>query len=265
MKIDGHIHTPYCPHGSKDTFVSYIEKAISQSFTSISFTEHAPLPKSFQDPTPDKDSGMAPHLLPLYIQELQELKERYKTQIKINIGLEIDYIVGYEDETKAFLNEFGPQLDDAILSVHFLRYQDEYCCIDFSEDEFIRFANRVGSVEAVYDLYYDTLQQSITADLGPYKPKRIGHPTLVHKFQHAHKQQIDDEQRVKSILKLMADNDYELDYNSAGLSKSFCLEPYPPYYYMDYVKSINLRYIFGSDAHTAKDLHQHYELLMRSI
>ena len=28
MKIDGHVHTPFCPHGSSDLFEQYIEKAI---------------------------------------------------------------------------------------------------------------------------------------------------------------------------------------------------------------------------------------------
>ena len=30
MKKDGHIHTPFCPHGSTDSFEQYIEKAIEQ-------------------------------------------------------------------------------------------------------------------------------------------------------------------------------------------------------------------------------------------
>lgn len=262
MKIDGHIHSPYCPHGSTDTLVSYIEKAISHSFTQISFTEHAPLPKNFLDPTPDKDSGMKPDLLAPYIAELQALKERYKDQIDIKIGLEVDYLVGYEQETTDFLNEIGPQLDDAILSVHFLHFENEYCCIDFSEDEFLRFSKKVGSVQDVYHLYYDTVQRSIEADLGPYKPTRIGHPTLVHKFQLAHKEKIDDRQQIEHILQLMKTNDYTLDFNSAGLSKKYCLQSYPPAQYLSFVKSIGLRYTFGSDAHTAADLHQHYDTLM---
>ena len=262
MKIDGHIHSPYCPHGSNDTFVSYIETAISQSFTHISFTEHAPLPKGFDDPTPDKDSGMAPHLLPLYLQELRELKERYKDQITIQIGLEVDYIVGFEQETTAFLNEFGPYLDDAILSVHFLQFEGKYCCVDFSTEEFLSFSEKVGSVQGVYDLYYETVHKSIATDLGPYKPTRIGHPTLVHKFQLAHGEQIDDEQQVKAVLLAMAERNYTLDFNSAGLSKKYCQESYPPLSYLDFVKSIGLRYTFGSDAHTAHDLHQHYDKLM---
>lgn len=265
MKIDGHIHTPFCPHGTTDALVDYIEHAIKHSFTHISFTEHAPLPVNFNDPTPDKDSGMKRELLQPYFEQLTELKKAYQNKIQILIGLEVDYIEGYENETTAFLNEVGPQLDDAILSVHFLKFQDDYCCIDFSTEEFMRFANQVSSVSNVYDLYYKTVQQSVLADLGPFKPKRIGHPTLVHKFQHAHKQIIDDATQIRSTLQLIANEGYTLDFNSAGLSKEHCLESYPPLSYIDYVKQIGLPFIFGSDAHRVKDLHQHYDILKQSF
>ncbi len=261
MKRDGHIHTPFCPHGSSDLLELYIEKAISSGFTDISFTEHAPLPANFDDPTPDQDSGMNPDYLDNYFLQLAELQKYYRSKINIRIGLEVDYIIGYEKETTAFLNEVGPRLDDAILSVHFLRHEHTYSCIDFSETEFMRFAEQVGSVKKVYDLYYNTLETSILADLGPYKPKRIGHPTLVHKFQHFHGETIDDDAQVKLILQLMKEQGYELDYNGAGLSKKHCLEPYPPIHLFEYAQSIELPYVFGSDAHTVKDLHQHYTKL----
>lgn len=263
MKKDGHIHTPFCPHGSPDLFEHYIEKSIKIGFNEISFTEHAPLPTTFDDPTPDKDSGMKPTYLQNYLLQLQELKLFYQNKIKINIGLEVDYIIGYEQETTAFLNEIGPSLDDTILSVHFLQHENTYSCIDFSDTEFMRFAGEVGSIQAVYDLYYKTVQASITADLGKHKPKRIGHPTLVHKFQHAHGESIKDDEQVKAILRLMKELDYELDYNSAGLSKQYCLETYPPVHLFEYAQSIGLPYVFGSDAHTAKDLHQHYDKLFK--
>ena len=53
-------------------------------------------------------------------------------------------------------------------------------------------------------------------------------------------------------------NGYELDVNSAGLSKRLCREPYPPYKSIEYALSIQLPVVFGSDAHTAIDLHQHF-------
>lgn len=261
MKIDGHIHTPFCPHGSNDAFEKYIEKAIASDFTTISFTEHAPLPVEFDDPTPDKDSGMAYDKLQEYFKTIAVLKEKYRHHITINAGLEVDYIVGYEQQTTDFLNTFGPQLDDAILSVHFLPLNGQYTCIDFSDEVYMQFAKQIGSVKEMYDLYYNIVEKSILADLGPYKPKRIGHPTLIHKFQLAHGETIDDDTQIKRILQLMKQHGYALDVNSAGLEKPLCQQPYPPLPYINYAQSIALPYVFGSDAHTVSGLHKHYDLL----
>lgn len=264
MKKDGHIHSPFCPHGTQDTFEQYIEKAIRHNFTEITFTEHAPLPTNFTDPTPDKDSGMDPKLLTSYFETLQQLKSRYASQIKINLGLEVDYIVGYETETKALLDIVGPLLDDSILSVHFLKHQDTYTCIDYSAEVYLNFAKKIGGIEQLYDLYYDTVLQSIDANLGHFKPRRIGHPTLVHKFQLAHGMEIDDNARINEVLTRMKEKGYQLDVNSAGLSKSFCKEPYPPMHMIEFARKISLPLVFGSDAHCAKDLHQHYDLIFGS-
>lgn len=261
MKIDGHIHSPYCPHGSTDSFEQYIEKAIANQFTAITFTEHAPLPTGFVDPTPDQDSGMPSEYLMNYIRDLQLLKEKYKQQIDIRIGLEVDFIVGFEQQTKAFLDEVGPYLDDAILSVHFLQHHDTYCCIDFSDDVYLQFAEQVGGMQALYTLYYETVRHSIEAELGEFKPTRIGHPTLVHKFQLAHNEAIDDATQIKELLLFMKQAGYTLDANSAGLSKPLCREPYPSLEWIEFARAINLPIVFGSDAHTAQDLHQHYSVI----
>lgn len=263
LKKDGHIHTPFCPHGTTDPFEKYIEKAIDNNFSQITFTEHAPLPTNFVDPTPDKDSGMNPKLLTAYIEKLKQLKADYAKDITIKIGLEVDYIVGYETETRALLDIVGPLLDDAILSVHFLKFNDTYTCIDFSKEVYLDFAQKVGGIEALYNLYYDTVLKSIDANLGYFKPKRIGHPTLIHKFQLAHGEKIQDDDRIIEVLNHMKEKGYELDVNSAGLSKSYCNEPYPPLHLIDYAQSISLPLVFGSDAHSVKDLHQHYETIFK--
>ncbi len=261
LKRDAHIHTPYCPHGTKDSLENYIKKAINEGFEDITFTEHAPLPTNFVDPTPEKDSGMDPHNLLTYLDELNTLKAKYKDDIHIRIGFEVDYIVGYEVETTSFLNLVGPQIDDAILSVHFLKHDEKYTCIDYSDETFLSFAEQVGSVQAVYNLYYETLKKSIEANLGRYKPIRIGHPTLVHKFQLAHGEKIDDDRQIKEILQLMAEHNCELDVNSAGLAKKYCKESYPPLPYIQYAKELNVPLVFGSDAHQVSDLHQYYDAI----
>ncbi len=47
------------------------------------------------------------------------LKKKYKREIKIHVGFEVDYLPGFEDWTSDFLNEYGKQIDDSILSLHF--------------------------------------------------------------------------------------------------------------------------------------------------
>lgn len=126
MKRDGHIHTHFCPHGTKDSTKSYIEKAIKSGFTDISFTEHAPLPTNFTDPTPDKDSSISMDQLMPYVEEITQLKNSYEKDIRIRVGLEVDFIAGYENEIRSFLNDIGPSLDDAILSVHFLQADNRF-------------------------------------------------------------------------------------------------------------------------------------------
>ncbi|WP_203333232.1 histidinol-phosphatase HisJ [Planococcus beigongshangi] len=259
MKRDAHIHSPYCPHGTQDTLNAYVEKALETGFTDISFTEHAPLPPSFEDTTPEKDSGMDVDALSAYLVAVNEVKDRYKNDIRIRAGLEVDFIEGYEEETRRFLDLFGPMLDDALLSVHFLKLDDGYHCIDFSTDVFMEAARIAGSVPELYNRYYNTVEASVSADLGAFKPKRIGHPTLIHKFQLDHGEAIDDQPQIEKLFRSIAAGGYEIDLNSAGLSKPGCREPYPPEAYLPYAKSLGIPLVFGSDAHSVAGLHKHHE------
>ncbi|MEI4769264.1 histidinol-phosphatase HisJ [Psychrobacillus sp. FJAT-51614] len=265
MRKDGHIHTPYCPHGTLDSFHLYIEKAIQHQFQEITFTEHAPLPKNFIDPTPEQDSGMDYTRLESYLSDIHDLKKQYEKDIIISTGLEVDFISGFEEETISFLNTYGKYLDDSILSVHFLHFRNKYTCIDFSKDSYLDFAQQIGNPMYMYKLYYKTLMDSITSDLGNFKPKRIGHITLIHKFQHALAEKVDDHADIVSILKEMKNQHLQLDVNSAGLAKPFCLESYPSPIYIIMAKELGIPLVFGSDAHQVKDLHQFYHEVNKYI
>lgn len=260
-KYDGHVHSPYCPHGSTDSLESYVEEAIKLGFKGMTFTEHAPLPPSFCDPVPDKDSGMSFERLDEYLIAVKKIKDAYQGKIEIKCGLEIDYIEGFEAETAAFLEEVGPKLDDAILSVHFLLHNNQYTCLDFSPDSFEELVQSLGSIEEVHKLYYQTVFKSLRADLGMYKPKRIGHITLVNKFQK--KFPIEDTFRdnMIKILDEVERQDLSLDYNAAGTVKPLCKEPYPPSWVIHEVANRKIPLIYGSDAHSYKGIGQGFEQL----
>ena len=261
IRFDGHVHTPFCPHGSDDPIEAYIERGIQLGLNGITFTEHAPLPANFTDPAPEQDSAMRMDDMETYIETLTRLKSEYKNEIDIRIGLEVDYIAGYEEETRQFLATWGKYLDDAILSVHFLRFDSEYFCVDYSPEMFARMIEKAGSLHAVYATYYNTVKRSINADLGPYKPKRIGHITLVRKFQKQFPYEENNENDILEILELVKEKGYELDYNSAGLFKSLCGEAYPSAWIVNEAVKRGIPLIYGSDAHQAKDLGQGFEKL----
>ena len=262
MRIkDGHVHTPYCPHGTEESVTAYIEQAIKLGYSESTFTEHAPLPDGFIDPAPAHDSSMEKGHLYSYIEELKRCKEKYKTKIAINIGLEVDYIEGWEPETSIFLNEIGPYLDESILSVHFLKNQDSWFCLDFSETEFNNIIERFKTVDLVYKAYFDTLQKSITMDLGEFKPKRIGHISLVTKFQKKFPTTVNLDSYLLPILFSIKEQGYELDVNTAGLFKPLCGNTYPPVSVIHEAKQMGIPLCYGSDAHHPMDLGRGLDLL----
>ena len=249
---DGHIHTPYCPHGTDDKFEQYVEKAIKVGLDEISFTEHFPLPKGFTDPAPDNDSSINLEQLKSYINDVNKLKDRYKDKIKINVGAEVDYVEGFEKEIKSLLDEYGKYLEDGILSVHMIKIEDEYYCMDFSSEEFEKIVNLLGSIESVYNLYYDTLIKAINADLGEYKPKRIGHLNLVRKYNKKFPYDYSKNKKLEELVKLISEKEYELDYNVAGLFKEDCGEVYINGYLAELIKKYNVKLVLGSDSHSSK-------------
>lgn len=256
MKRDGHIHTHYCPHGTKDSFGEYVEKALELGFEEISFTEHAPLPAGFIDTTPTKDSAIHYEQLSEYFAEINEIKKDYEDRIKINVGLEVDYVEGFEKETTAFLDEIGGQLDDALLSVHFLKFTGEYDCVDYSPDLFAKMVEKYGSIEAIHKNYYRTVLKSINANLGKYKPRRIGHITLVNKFQRRFPVEKDFKAEIDEILRALKKENLQLDYNGAGTAKPLCREPYPPSEIAKKAEAMGIQLVYGSDAHQVKELGQ---------
>ena len=249
---DGHIHSPYCPHGSKDALEDYVKRAIEIGLDEITFTEHLPLPENFKDPSPENDSAMSIDQLHKYMEEVRNLK--YKDKIKINLGVEVDYLEGYEEETRKLLDKYGMYFDDSILSVHILNFNGEYYVIDYSKEEFENISNLMSGVSDVYYKYYKTLKKAVRTDLGEYKPKRIGHLNLVRKFNKVFPYSYDNNIVLEELLMLIKEKGYELDYNVSGLLKEYCKEPYISGHLLELVKKYKIPVVFGSDAHSVKNM-----------
>lgn len=251
---DGHIHSPYCPHGTKDSFELYVEEALKLGLKEITFTEHMPLPEGFMEPEVLKYCAPTLDVIDEYFEELYLIKDKFKKVIKINAGFEVDYIEGYEEEIKWMLNRYGDKIEDSILSVHFIKLEDAYYCVDESPEEFGELVKKLGGVKNVYDSYYGTLLKAVKADLGFLKPKRIGHPTLVRIFNTEYPLKYRNITLLEEIIREVKLRNYEIEFNTAGVRKPYCKEIYPSGIFAELVERYAVNVVYGSDAHTALDI-----------
>jgi histidinol-phosphatase (PHP family) len=267
LKIDGHTHTQYCPHGSGENVELLIEKAIEFGFDEYHITEHTPVPESFKKRLKPIEAietlAMSEFDVDHYLNEMLKVKEKYKDRIRINVGFEYDFLPKHSEWTTHFLNEYGKYCDTGLLSVHYLEGTDGLHCIDYkAEDTLEGLVNFYGSAENFQLAYYELVIQSILENLGPFKPNRIGHMTLCNKFKKFI--QCEDTEKIMNkqieLLKTVKKFDYCLDYNTAGLFKSYCGETYLPDQLLQYVYSLKIDLIYGSDAHSVKDIGRGYDV-----
>lgn len=256
---DGHTHTRLCPHGSKEATRSFVEAALERGFQRISLTEHAPLPKGFEDRAPERDSALPARDLGAYLDEAEELRTEYEGRIEVCVGLEVDWLPGYEAETRALLDHVGPRLQDALLSIHFLRDERDWHCIDHSTEN-LRFGWLADGKdpEASHAAYWDSLALALRADLGPFKPRRIGHLTLMRKF-HAEVGAPDPDwtrARVEPLLLEMAERGIELDWNGARVNFAPCAELMPTPDLALLARDLGIGMVYGSDAHAVRGIGQ---------
>lgn len=258
IKTDGHTHTEYCPHGTGDYAEEMILRAIELGYESYSITEHAPLPQDFlyNSQTSKKydlsDFNMEISDLNHYLKNMHALKEKYKSDIQIKVGFEIDFIEEYTDYNRDFLNEYGKLIDDSIISIHFLEGDSGLRCIDYSPEDFADgLLNHYGSFESVENAYYDKVRCLLESDFGPYKPKRIGHITIYRKFEKYEFNMGEIKPAIipEDIIKSLIENNIGLDYNLSGYSKAYLKDSYPPEKMVRELLDRGLILVPGSDAH----------------
>jgi histidinol-phosphatase (PHP family) len=92
---DTHTHTARCGHAAgRDE--EFVEAAIACGLAAVAVTDHLPfywLPRELHDPA----LAMTPEELPRYIDAVLALKERYRGRVEVLLGIEADYVEGYEE------------------------------------------------------------------------------------------------------------------------------------------------------------------------
>jgi histidinol-phosphatase (PHP family) len=135
MRIDIHNHTTRCNH-AEGTVDEYIQKAIELGIDIYGFSEHAPM--DF-----DPHYRLAFEEMQAYTDDILNAKERYKNDINILFGYEVDYLPGHMDD-----RVLDAKVDYLIGSVHFI---DKW---SFDNPEFIAgWKNK--DIDEIWQAYFE--------------------------------------------------------------------------------------------------------------
>lgn len=115
IHFDYHSHNRRCGHAVGE-MREYIQRAYTLGMTEFGVSDHSPaywLPGDHAQP----GTQMALSWLPGYVEEGWQLKREFDGRITVRVGLEADFIEGYETELAALLDDHP--FDYVLGSVHY--------------------------------------------------------------------------------------------------------------------------------------------------
>lgn len=240
-----HMHSHYCDGvGQLET---YVKKAIDKKMFAIGFSGHAPVPFI-------TDWHMKKSSLASYINDINTLKNKYRNDIQIYSGLEVDYIPG-----KTGPNTFREQhLDIIIGSIHYVGQFENggNCCIDYTTEEFekgleIIFGN---DIEKLVGTYYETMVSMIQND----PPDIIGHLDIIKKLNHNNRYLSEEEDwyrdLISGVISAISASNCIVEINTRGFYKGITREFYPSKWILEKCLKSNIPITISSDAHRPNDI-----------
>ena len=231
MKTNYHTHSEYCGHAG-GSLEDYIQKACSLSLTHLGFSEHAPFPGN------PFGMRMDFNTLPDYVNELTLLREKYKNQLSLHIGLEIEYLEAYASYYPLLFSEYG--IEYLIMGQHFFMGPDKKCYNlydnSFPSEYLIEHCkNMVEGMKTNYFKYIAHPDLMFIRDYGMDENCKTAISTLVEGAQKEH-----------FILELNANGFRRGKQEYSGGMRY----PYPVDIFWREVATTDIPVIIGSDSHS---------------
>jgi len=248
MKTNLHTHTNFSD-GSAEPEV-YVKKAIELGFTALGFSDHSPLPFDNTFAIQDAES------LKSYVKTIRDLQEKYKDQIDILLGMEIDYISGVSGEFENLREKCG--LDYVIGSVHLVNNieNQRLWFIDGPKietyDDGLKYLFK-GDIKKAVTLFYRQSCEMIEK----HKPDIIGHIDKIK--MHNHNRYFREDEKwyidlVGETLELIKENNLIIEVNTRGLYKKRCDSLFPGIETLKRIRDLNIPVCINSDAHKPEEL-----------
>lgn len=220
-----HTHTVRCYH-AMNTEEEYILAAIKSGYTELGFSDHTPWR---YDTAYHSTMRMEESKLEGYVKTLRKLREKYKDQISIKIGLECEYFEKYMPWLKETLDTY--EIDYIILGNHF----------DDTDETGIYFGRPLNRKQLTK--YVDNCIKGLKTGLYSY----LAHPDLAY-------YDIDDPFYTQEMTRLCIaakELNIPLEFNLLGYST---FRQYPNEVFFKIAKKIGNQVIIGTDAHESSAL-----------
>jgi len=229
---DYHMHTHLCGHAQGQP-EDYAQQALKKRLTEIGFSDHAPL-VSHREPEITMDFDQ----LPQYWDMIQAVKKQFEGKLVVKAGIEADFLPGYEDKTRAILDQYP--FDYVYGSVHYLGHWA------FDHPNGMDVWN-ISEVDEVYRRYYEQLRQSALSGMFDI----LAHVDLVKKFGHRPSSDLTAE--VRETADVFRETGVTIEINTSGLRKT-AKEIYPSLDALKIYAQADIPIIFGSDAHRPQEV-----------
>ncbi len=161
-----HSHSIFCD--GRSPMEDFVKFAIAKGFKKFGFSSHAPLPfDTFWNMKRQDEAD--------YLQEFDRLKSKYRMQIELFIGLEVDYIDGITNFDNALFS--AEKFDYLIGSVHFMDRlsEDKLWCVDGNFNDFEQGLQQLfdGDIHAAIERYFQLYSEMIHKHKGEFQ--LLGH------------------------------------------------------------------------------------------
>jgi histidinol-phosphatase (PHP family) len=231
------MHTPLCGHatGAPRDYVLAAQRA---GLDEIGFSDHNPMPTQFDD------WRMAPGQLPDYL-ELIAAARREFPDYPIRLGLECDFLPGYEDHIRDLAGR--AEWDYLIGSVHYITPEWD---VD-NPKHLKRWTEE--PVEEIWQRYFDAYTRMAESRLFDF----LAHPDLVKKF--GHRPAGDLARFYTQTLDAVAEAGTTLEVSTAGLRKTV-REIYPSRDFLALAHKRHIPIVINSDAHQPEEVAAEFDL-----
>lgn len=233
MLSNFHTHTSFCD--GKNTPEEVVISAISKGFLSLGFSAHGYTPFDLSYCMQNTDA---------YRTEILRLKEKYKKNIQIYLGVEED----------AFAPTNREKYDYIIGSSHYIYKDGRYFSIDSSHDWFKKCLSLFdGDALALASQYYETFCDYINKR----KPDIIGHFDLITKYDETEPLLLDNPEYKKiargaALRALKSGSLFEV--NTGAIARGYRRAPYPSEDLLHLLSENDAGIVLNSDSHSKDTL-----------